>query len=89
MKRPNYDKNTQDKELFAELRRRVNNIVNNLPKSRDNYIKLKAIILPFLYFGLYIFALYNSTNTFIYILSFVVIYYEDFINYIHILQIKY
>ncbi len=71
MKRPNYDKNTQDKELFAELRRRVNNIVNNLPKSRDNYIKLKAIILPFLYFGLYIFALYNSTNAFIYILSFV------------------
>lgn len=71
MKKPNYHKNIEDKDLFAELRRRVNSVLRDLPESRDNYIKIKAIILPVLYFGLYAFAMYNHQNYLFYIISFV------------------
>lgn len=71
MQKPLYPKNPDDTQLFNELRKRVNKRVEALPKNRDVYIKIKAVILPLVYFGLYVFALLNAQNSLAYILSFV------------------
>jgi linoleoyl-CoA desaturase len=40
----------------------VNQRVEAIPENRDIYIQIKAIILPLIYFGLYVFALLMLIN---------------------------
>lgn len=71
MEKPSYSKNTDETKLFNELRKRVNKRIEEIPEDRDFYIKIKALLLPCLYFGLYFFALFNAENSAIYISSYV------------------
>ncbi|MFC3160539.1 hypothetical protein ACFOEQ_20575 [Chryseobacterium arachidis] len=71
MEKPIYLKDSEDAKLFNELRKRVNQRVETIPENRDLYIQIKAIILPLVYFGLYVFALFNVDKPWIYISSFV------------------
>lgn len=58
MQKPSYKKLSEENKLFNELRQRVNKRVAQIPEDRDVYIKIKAVILPLLYFGLYFAALF-------------------------------
>jgi linoleoyl-CoA desaturase len=49
----------------------VNQRVEAIPENRDIYIQIKAIILPLIYLGLYVFALFNVDQHWVYISSFV------------------
>jgi linoleoyl-CoA desaturase len=71
MEKPIYLKDSEDAKLFNELRKKVNQRVESIPENRDIYIQIKAVILPLLYIGLYVFALFNAENAGLYILSFV------------------
>ena len=71
MEKPIYFKDPEDARLFNELRKKVNQRVESIPENRDIYIQIKAVILPLVYFGLYVFALFNVDKPWIYISSFV------------------
>lgn len=71
MEKPSYLKNSEDIKLFNELRKKVNQRIEAIPENRDIYIKIKAVILPLIYFGLYFFAVFHAEKPGIYILSFV------------------
>lgn len=60
MKHPAYSKNTDEIHLFNELRKRVNQRIQEIPENRDRYIQIKAIILPIVYFGSYFLAIFNE-----------------------------
>lgn len=70
MQKPVYNKNTDETKLFTELRKRVNDRVRDLPESRDNSIRIKALLLPLLYLGLYFLAVFNAENPWLYYFSF-------------------
>ena len=70
MQRPLYNKLPEDNVLFNELRKRVNNRVKEIPENREIYIRIKTVVLPLLYFGLYVFALQNAEHSTIYYFSF-------------------
>ena len=57
MKHPTYSKNTDEIHLFNELRKRVNQRIEEIPENRDRYIQIKAILLPIVYFGSYFLAI--------------------------------
>ena len=59
MEKPSYLKDSDDARLFNELRKKVNQRVEAIPENRDIYIKIKAVILPLIYLGLYFFAVFN------------------------------
>lgn len=69
---PKYHNVKEEVELFLELRKRVTARVNAIPGDRDNYIKIKAFILPLIYFGCYAAALFNTQNAGLYIGLYVV-----------------
>ncbi|MCU7614135.1 fatty acid desaturase [Chryseobacterium sp. GMJ5] len=71
MEKPIYLKNPDDAKLFNELRKKVNQRVENIQENRDIYIQLKAVVLPLIYIGLYVFALFNAERSGIYVMSFV------------------
>ncbi|MGN7756546.1 fatty acid desaturase family protein [Chryseobacterium sp. 22532] len=71
MEKPSYLKNSEDIRLFNELRKKVNQRLEQIPENRDIYIQIKAVILPLVYFALYFFALFNVDKPWIYIGSFV------------------
>lgn len=71
MEKPSYLKDSDDARLFNELRKKVNQRVEAIPENRDIYIKIKAVILPLIYLGLYFFAVFNAEKYWLYILSFV------------------
>ena len=71
MEKPIYLKDSEDAKLFNELRKKVNQRVESIPENRDIYIQIKAVILPLVYFGLYVFALLHADQPAVYILSFV------------------
>lgn len=71
MEKPSYLKDSDDARLFNELRKKVNQRVEAIPENRDMYIKIKAVILPLIYLGLYFFAVFNAEKHWLYILSFV------------------
>lgn len=71
MEKPSYSKNTEETKLFNELRKRVNKRIEEIPEDRDFYIKVKAVLLPLLYFGFYFLAIFNAQNPAVYLLSFV------------------
>lgn len=70
MQKPSYHKITQDTLLFNDLRKRVNSRVEAIPEDRDLIIKIKAVVLPLLYFGLYCLAIFNAENKIVYYVSF-------------------
>ncbi|WP_370897308.1 fatty acid desaturase family protein [Chryseobacterium gossypii] len=70
MAKPSYSKNAEETKLFNELRKKVNARVEAIPENREIYIKIKAIILPLVYFGLYFLAVF-SERSWVYILCFV------------------
>ena len=71
MEKPSYLKNSEDIRLFNELRKKVNQRLEQIPENRDIYIQIKAVILPLVYFALYFFALFNADKSWMYIGSFV------------------
>jgi len=66
MEKISYNKNKEEIQLFNDLRKRVKIRVDEIPENRDNYLKIKAILLPAVYFGSYIVALFNGQNPWIY-----------------------
>nr|WP_262486276.1 fatty acid desaturase [Chryseobacterium daeguense] len=71
MEKPIYLKDSDDAKLFNELRKKVNQRVESIPENRDLYIQIKAIILPLVYLGLYVFAVLNADKPWVYTSSFV------------------
>lgn len=71
MEKPSYLKSPEDVKLFNELRKKVNERVENITENRDVYIQIKAVVLPLMYIGLYLFALLHAEKSWVYILSFV------------------
>lgn len=67
---PKYRNVKEEVELFLELRKRVTGRVKAIPENRDIYIKIKAILLPLIYFGSYVLALFNTGNPPVYIALF-------------------
>src|SRR5699024_6317819 len=68
---PAYSKNKEEIRLFNQLRKRVKERIASIPEDRDRYIRIKAIILPLVYFGSYFIALFNTNHTWLYIGLFV------------------
>lgn len=64
---PTYFTSDTEKKLFIELASRVKSRVKSISENRDVYIKIKAIVLPLLYFGSYVIALFNAENRKLYI----------------------
>lgn len=71
MEKPSYLKNTEDTKLFNELRKKVNQRLENIPENRDLYIQMKAVLLPLVYIGFYAFAVLNAEKTGLYISGFI------------------
>ncbi|AQX04732.1 fatty acid desaturase [Elizabethkingia meningoseptica] len=71
MKHPVYPKNTDETHLFNELRKRVNQRVQEIPENRDRYIRIKAVILPIVYFGSYFLAVFNGDKPWLYIACYI------------------
>ncbi|MEY8758739.1 fatty acid desaturase family protein [Chryseobacterium tongliaoense] len=71
MEKPSYSKNADKTKLFNELRKKVNARVEAIPENRDIYIKIKAVILPLIYFVLYFLAVYNAEISWVYISCFI------------------
>lgn len=71
MKKPIYNKNQEDTQLFNELRARVNKRVEAIPEDRDKIIRIKVFLLPALYLGAYLIAIFNSQKVGVYVGSFV------------------
>ncbi|MDQ0591760.1 linoleoyl-CoA desaturase [Chryseobacterium ginsenosidimutans] len=71
MEKPSYLKNTEDTKLFNELRKKVNQRIENIPENRDIYIQIKAVVLPLVYIGLYAFAVLNAEKPGLYIAGFI------------------
>lgn len=71
MQKPQYNKIQEDNKLFSELRKRVTQRVQEIPENRDLYIQIKAVLLPLLYFGLYVLAMVSRENSALYISSYV------------------
>ncbi|MBL3547057.1 fatty acid desaturase family protein [Chryseobacterium sp. KMC2] len=72
MEKPSYFKDSDDAKLFNELRKKVNQRVEEIPGNRDIYIQVKAVILPLIYISLYFVAVLNAEVPWLYVLSFVV-----------------
>lgn len=70
MEKPIYLKISEETKLFNDLRKRVKERVEAVPEDRDVYIKIKAVILPLIYFGLYFLAQFNAGNPNIYLLCY-------------------
>lgn len=66
-KTPAYLTNDEENKLFVELAKKVKDRIKSIPEKRGAYIKVKAIVLPFLYFGSYVFALFNTADKGLYI----------------------
>ncbi len=69
---PEYLSNAEESKLFAELAKRVKGRVKAIPENRDIYIQIKAFILPAIYFGSYVIALFNTGNKGLYISLFII-----------------
>lgn len=69
---PTYPNIREERTLFVELRKRVSERIKAVPENRDNYIKIKAILLPLIYFGSYFVALFNTHNKSLYVSLFIV-----------------
>ena len=61
-RKPIYSKNG-DEVIFTDLRREVKIVVNSLEAERKGMIVFKAILLPILYFGIYLVALISGHNS--------------------------
>lgn len=72
MKKPSYNKTSHETQLFNELRKRVSERVSDIKEDRDKIIRLKTFLLPLIYFGCYIWALFHGNSTWIYLSCFVV-----------------
>lgn len=69
--KPIYLKNAEETKLFNELRKKVSKRIEDIPENRDIYIQIKAFVLPTLYLGLYFLAIFNTTNPWVYVGSYV------------------
>lgn len=59
---PNHPIVESDRELMMELYKKVNERVKKLPGSRITYVKMKIFLLPVIYLGFYLAALYGSAQ---------------------------
>lgn len=57
--KPNYQSNQRDSQLVAALRARVYSRLKSV-KNRDWQLKLKSVLLPLIYFGIYFISLNSS-----------------------------
>lgn len=70
MKKPVYNKLREDALLFNTLRTNINSRISSIDKNRNWIVKFKAFLLPALYFGVYLTAIFNIHNPIIYIAAF-------------------
>ena len=68
--RPRHIKIERDNKLFNELKNSINEKIESLPKSRVYQLKIKLFIYPLIYFGLYVFSLYQADKIGLYLLCF-------------------
>ncbi len=61
-----YDKNKEELKLLTELRKRVRNRLGTITEDRDKYLRFKAFILPIVYFGSYLIAIFNGDKPWLY-----------------------
>lgn len=66
MKNPVYLKNAEEARLLNQLKKRVRERISSIPENRGAYIKIKAIVLPLVYFGSYVIALFNTDKPWLY-----------------------
>jgi len=59
---PNHPIVESDRELMMELYKKVNERVKKLPGSRITYVKMKIFLLPVIYLGFYLAALFWSAQ---------------------------
>ncbi len=71
MEKPVYQKNAEENLMFNDLRKRVKERVAAISEDRDISIRWKALLLPLLYAGLYITALFNTQSSALYIALYV------------------
>ena len=57
---PRFLRNISDDYHFKTLRQKVNKVLKSLPESRLRLSRIKALVLPCVYFGLYFIALYQK-----------------------------
>jgi len=62
--KPIYPKNG-DEAIFTELRREVKSVVASLQPQRHGTVIFKAVLLPIIYFGIYVAALFFGANTYL------------------------
>lgn len=67
MDKPMYFKDPQDATLFNELRKRVKDRVSTVKTDKELPIKIKAVVLPLLYFSLYGLALTQASHSGLYL----------------------
>ena len=68
--RPRHINIERDKKLFHELKKSINAKVESLPKSRITQLKIKLFFYPLIYFGLYVFALYQADKIGVFFLTY-------------------
>lgn len=66
MNTTDFPKYQKERQLFRELNSRVRKRVKAIPEDRTNYMKVKAIVLPLIYFGSYFIAIFNNQNKVLY-----------------------
>src|SRR5699024_414492 len=62
-----YDRNKEELKLLTDLRKRVRKRIDTIPEDRDKYIRLKAFLLPLVYFGSYFIAIFNGSKPWLYV----------------------
>lgn len=68
--RPRHLKLESDKKLFHELKHRINKKIDELPRHRIYQLKIKLLLYPLVYFGLYVFALNHTDKILLFFLSY-------------------
>ena len=67
--KPRHLNSEKDKKLLKDLHKLVNKKVQQLPKSRIIGLKIKLLVFPAIYFGLYFTALTQSERLWLFFLS--------------------
>src|SRR5699024_3339192 len=61
-----FDRDKDELKLLTQLRKRVRTRVSQIPEDRDKFLRLKAFLLPVIYFGSYFIAIFNGDKPWLY-----------------------
>jgi linoleoyl-CoA desaturase len=68
--KPRHKITDRDRQLLKELHKLVTKRVQHLPNSRKKYLKIKLLILPIIYFSLYLIALTQSDKIWLFFICY-------------------